>query len=127
MSLDSYQPPKCIRKSSDSLLAVTRQPESHQTARWCKPEIQLLSFWIFNISFEPEFGNPNFEISEKHHVFNFQLSFSQQLLILFFGLLQDSAMKPGVLNLFLSYCFLMLSGKRRFLNPAFQNTGSNPN
>ena len=36
----------------------------------------------------------------------FQIRVSQQLLILFFGFVQASAVKPGVLNLFLSYVFL---------------------
>ena len=32
-----------------------------------------------------------------------------------------------ILNLFFSYCLLMLNSKRRFSNPAFQNASSNPN
>jgi hypothetical protein len=47
--------------------------------------------------------------------------FSQQFLILLFGSVQASAEKPGVLNLFLSHFFFMLSSKR-----GFQNSGSNP-
>ena len=41
--------------------------------------------------------------------------------------MEASTVKPGVLNVFFSYCFLILSSKRRFLNPSFQNWGSNPN
>ena len=35
-------------------------------------------------------------------------------------------MKPGICNSFLNNCFLMLSSKRRFSNPTFQNSCSNP-
>ena len=35
-------------------------------------------------------------------------------------------MKPGICNLFLRFCFLMLSSKRSFSNPVFQNSCSNP-
>jgi hypothetical protein len=42
------------------------------------------------------------------------------LLILLFGTVQALAEKPGVLNLFLSHFFFMLSSKRGFSNPAFQ-------
>jgi hypothetical protein len=56
----------------------------------------------------------------------FRYLVSQQFLILFFVFVQASAVKPGICNLFLSYCFLMLSSKRRFSNPAFKNSCSNP-
>ena len=46
------------------------------------------------------------------------------MLILFFGFVQASVVKPGVLNLFLSYCFFKISSKRRFSNQAFLNSGS---
>jgi hypothetical protein len=78
-----------------------------------KLSFSIYGFSIFNISFEPD------------NVFNFQLV-SQQLLILFFGFVKASAVKHGVLNLFVSDCFLMLSIKRRFSNPALQKSGSNP-
>jgi hypothetical protein len=42
------------------------------------------------------------------------------LLILLFGSVQASAEKPGVLSLFLSHFFFMLSSKREFSNPAFE-------
>ena len=48
------------------------------------------------------------------------------MLIWLSGSVQSSAEKPGVLNLFLSHFFFMLSSKRGVSNPAFQNSGSNP-
>jgi hypothetical protein len=60
-----------------------------------------------NISFEPEFGNSGFVIQEKQNAFNFQLTFFSAIV----GFIQASAEKPGVLNLFLNYFFLMLSSK----------------
>jgi hypothetical protein len=70
-------------------------------------------------------------------------------LISFFGFVQASAVKPGILNLFLMpfpftgpkmaqnilglvkdkalvHCFMMLS-RKRFSNAGFQNSCSNPN
>jgi hypothetical protein len=43
------------------------------------------------------------------------------LLILIFGSVQASAEKPGVLNIFLSYFFFMLSSKREFSKPNISN------
>ena len=81
-----------------------------------------------NISFEPEFGNPRFETPKKLNVFNFQLTCFSAIVdfIIWFCTSLSSAEKPGVLNLFLSHLFFMLSSKRGFSNPAFQNSGSNP-
>ena len=82
-----------------------------------------------NISFEPEFGNPRFETPKKLNVFNFQLTCFSAIVdfIIWFCTSLSSAEKPGVLNLFLSHLFFMLSSKRGFSNPAFQNSGSNQN
>ena len=81
----------------------------------------------FSISgLEPKFGNPSFDTPEKQNVFNFQLTCFSAFFILFFVFVQASAAKPGICNLFLSYCFLMLSSKRRFSNQVFQNSCSNP-
>ena len=75
-----------------------------------------------NISFEPEFGNPRFETPKKLNVFNFQLTCFSAIVdfIIWFCTSLSSAEKPGVLNLFLSHFFFMLSSKRLFSNPAFQ-------
>ena len=82
------------------------------------------------LGFQYQVLNPKLETQicdtpEKLNVFNFQLIASQQFLILSFVLVQTSAVKPGICNLFLSYCFLMLSSKTRFSNPVFQNSCSN--
>ena len=65
-------------------------------------------FLFFNISFESEFGNPRFETLEKQNVFNFQLTFSA-IVDFILGFVEPTAVKPVVLNLFLSFCFLMMS------------------
>ena len=81
-----------------------------------------------DISFEAEFGNPRFETPQKLNVFNFQLTCFSAIVdfIIWFCTSLSSAEKPGVLNLFLSHFFFMLSSKRGVSNPAFQNLGSNP-
>ena len=60
--------------------------------------------------FAQKFGNPSFE-TPYSAIADFILWFCETLSF----------------NLFLSDCFLMLSIKRRFSSPAFQNSGSNPN
>ena len=39
-------------------------------------KLSFLVFLFFNISFDPEFGNPSLESLEKQNVFNFQITFS---------------------------------------------------
>ena len=73
-----------------------------------------------NISFEPEFGNPRFETPQKLNVFNFQLTCFSAIVDFIIWFCLSSAEKPGVLNLFLSHFFFMLSSKKRFSNPGFQ-------
>ena len=93
--------------------------------RYVKFQVCLKSV---NISFEPEFGNPRFETPKKLNVFNFQFACFSAIVdfIIWFCTSLSSAEKPGVLNLFLSHFFFMLSSKRGVSNPAFQNSGSNP-
>ena len=70
--------------------------------------------------------NPNLE-TRKTECFQFSANlFLSNFCFYSFLVVQASAVKPGICNLFLSYCFLMLSGKRWFSNPAFQNSCSNP-
>jgi hypothetical protein len=70
--------------------------------------------------------NLNFETPEKQTAFIFQLNCFSAIVDFILGVCKASAEKIGVLNLFPSYFFLMLSSKRRFSNPAFKNSGSNP-
>ena len=92
---------------------------------------QNFSFSIFEFSISVLKSNLETRVftPQKHRIFlNFNFHLTLFLSNCCFSLfVQASTVKPGVLNLFLSYCFLMLSSKRRFSNPAFQNSGSNPN
>ena len=81
-------------------------------------------FWNagFSISsLEPKVVNPR-----KTECFQFSANVFSAIFDLFFVFVQASAVKPGICNLFLSYCFLMLSSKRRLSIPVFQNLCPNP-
>ena len=78
---------------------------------------------VFNLNLE----TPDLKLTKKLNVFNFQLScFSAIVDFIIWFCTSLSAEKSGVLNLFLSHFFFMLSSKRGFSNPAFQNSRSNP-
>ena len=86
---------------------------------------RVLKSWIFNIRSWTQIWS--FDTPEKQNVFNFQLSCFSSIFafILCLCTIVASVVKHGICNLFLSYCFLMLSSKTRFSNPVFQNSCSN--
>ena len=79
-----------------------------------------------NISFEPEFGNPRFETPKKLNVFNFQLTCFSAIVDFIIWFCTSLSRETWSFELILSHFFFMLSSKRGFSNPAFQNSGSNP-
>ena len=81
--------------------------------------------WVFNIRSYTQILKPEVWYTRKIDRFQFSANFFLSN-FLHYSLFLYKPQKPGFCNLFLSYCFFMLSSIRRFSNPAFQNLCSNP-
>ena len=62
-----FQQSRALPKIASFVFSISRTLTN--SAYQSRREIQLLQFWVFNISFEPKFGNPSFDTPEICNLF----------------------------------------------------------